>query len=288
MVLPTRFELVCPEECKCEREGLVVYCSDSQLNNIPSNFPTHVRQLQLNSNNINCIEKCNFDSRGLVELEMFRADFCKLKKIELGAFNGLTNMMLLSMMGNEISDIIMGTFEKMSRLKMLVLDNNIIEFLESDVFNGLVDIKFISLHGNKLQDLHPDTFLGLSNLQSLQIPNESSVIISIILKKLAISGCNASSVSVQAFTNISALKLLDLSCNNLTSVDINILKVLPNQSAIYLYGNSLNCNCQLQEVWRWCQDHNIQTAYQETAPECDTPSEVEGMWWGVLEKRQCL
>jgi hypothetical protein len=24
------------------------------------------------------------------------------------------------------------------------------------------------------------------------------------------------------------------------------------------------------------------------APECDTPSEVEGIWWGVLEKGQCL
>jgi hypothetical protein len=26
----------------------------------------------------------------------------------------------------------------------------------------------------------------------------------------------------------------------------------------------------------------------ERAPKCDTPSEVEGLWWGVLEKGQCL
>jgi len=41
-------------------------------------------------------------------------------------------------------------------------------------------------------------------------------------------------------------------------------------------------------VWRWCQDHNIQTAYKKIAPECDTPSEVEGIWWWVLEKGRCL
>jgi hypothetical protein len=136
----------------------------------PSNLPTHVQQLQLNSNNINYIENGTFVSTGLVELEMFRADFCKLRKIELGAFNGHTNLMLMSIADNEISEIILGTFEKLSRLEILNLSNNIIEYLESNVFNGLVNIKFIGLRGNKLQDLHPDTFLGLPNLQSLQIP----------------------------------------------------------------------------------------------------------------------
>jgi hypothetical protein len=79
--------------------------------------------------------------------------------------------------------------------------------------------------------------------------------------------------------------VLDLSYNKLRSADINILKTFPQLSALYLYGNPLQCEGQLQEVWRWCQDHNIQTAYRETAPECDTP---KGMWWGVLEKSQCL
>jgi len=71
-------------------------------------------------------------------------------------------------------------------------------------------------------------------------------------------------------------------------VDVNILKTLPKLSELYLYDNRLQCDCQLQEVWRWCQDHNIQTADKEIAPECDTPRELKGIWWGVLEKVQCL
>ena len=82
--------------------------------------------------------------------------------------------------------------------------------------------------------------------------------------------------------------MLDLSLNNLRSVDIKVLKVLPSLSALYLQGNPLQCDCQLQEVWRWCQDRNIQTAYKKYAPECDTPSEVKGIWWGVLQKGQFL
>jgi Leucine-rich repeat (LRR) protein len=176
----------------------------------------------------------------------------------------------------------------MIRLEMLGLDHNIIEHLESDVFNGLVNLNVIILQGNKLQYLHPDTFLGLSVFQGLQMPTDPSLANSIILKHLAISVCNVRSVSVKTFANVSALIVLDLSYNNLKSVDINILKVLPNLSAMDLYDNPLQCDCQLQEVWRWCKDNNIKTANKEFAPECDTPSEVKGMWWGVLEKGQCL
>jgi len=97
-----------------------------------------------------------------------------------------------------------------------------------------------------------------------------------------------SSLSVETFTNISALERFDLSYNKLRTVDLNVLRALPKLSTLYLYGNRLQCDCQLQEVWRWCEDRNIQTVYRWQVPECDTPSEVKGMWWGVLEKGQCL
>jgi hypothetical protein len=41
-------------------------------------------------------------------------------------------------------------------------------------------------------------------------------------------------------------------------------------------------------VWQWCDDHNIKTALWGTVPVCDTPKEVKTLWWGVLEKAQCL
>jgi len=59
-------------------------------------------------------------------------------------------------------------------------------------------------------------------------------------------------------------------------------------SAVYLESNPLQRDCQLQEMWRWCQDHNIQTVYEGRAPECDTQSEVQGKCWVMLEKVLCL
>ena len=441
MILPSRVALLCPEGCRCEKEGYYVNCSDAGLNRFPSILSRHARELVLDGNRLTCFENDIFISKGLVDLRILKADYCKIRRIELCSFNGLTKLTHLSMKDNEISEIIPGTFETISRLVYLDLGINIVEHLETDVFNGLVKVKYIDLVGNKLQYLHPDTFVRLPNLQSLflsnnpglQIPIGRHFINSHSLTQLCISGCNVRSVSVETFANVSALERLDLSYNNLRSIDMNILKVLPELSVLnlrrnwiseiipgtfekfsrleylhldhnmiehlesgvlywlvelkaihlegnrlqylhpdtflglpnlqrlylsktsglqiptdrhfinshslkyldisrcnvssvsfetfanvsalerldlsynnlrsveiniskslpklstlYLYGNPLQCDCQLQEMWRLCQDHNIQTAYKETAPECDTPSEVEGMWWGVLEKGHCL
>jgi hypothetical protein len=276
--------------------GLKVNCSDSGLNRIPTILPTHVRIIVLDSNNITLFEKDTFVSRGLVDVEMLQAGFCKIKTIEVGAFNGLTLLTYLSLESNDISEIIPGTFEIFRSLEYLHLQYNKIEHLESDIFRGLFKLKYMDLEENKLQYLHPDTFLGLKNLQSLflsknfglEIPTDRHFINSHSLKHLGISGCNISSVSLQTFANVNALEFLDLSYNNLSSVDINIMKVLPELSEMYLDHNPLHCDCQLQEVWRWSQDHNIQTVYKGMTPECDTPEEVKWIWWGVLEKGQCL
>ena len=67
---------------------------------------------------------------------------------------------------------------------------------------------------------------------------------------------------------------LDQSENNLTTVDINILSALTKLSTLYLYGNPLHCDCQLKEVWRWCEDYDKRKSSEGMAAECDTPSEV--------------
>jgi hypothetical protein len=243
------------------------------------------------------LENDSFISRGLTNLEQIRAGNCEIERIELRSFNGLTNMIFLSLGQNKICEIIPGTFQKMSRLEYLVLQENMIEHLAADVFSGLVKLKRIYLDANKLQYLDPEMFLKLPNLQylylsdnpSLTIQTDSHFINSHSLTHLDISFCNVSSVSTQTFAKVTALECLDLSENNLRNVDINILKAFPKLSTMNLDLNPLQCDCQLQEVWRWCQDHNIETeSLRESVPECETPSEVQFMWWGVLEKSQCL
>jgi Leucine-rich repeat (LRR) protein len=57
--------------------------------------------------------------RRLVELEILKAGFSKVRNIELGALNGVTNLTYLSMEGNEVREIIPGTIEMISCLEYL-------------------------------------------------------------------------------------------------------------------------------------------------------------------------
>jgi len=213
-----------------------------------------------------------------------------------GTFKNLNNLEILCLSYNAIKLLDSNAFCGLGNVKVKDLSLNEIKHLESALFSALVNLKAIILLGNQIQYLQSDMFLGLPNLQyislfsnpDLQIPTDRNFINSRSLSHLDTSFCNIRSLSVETFSNVSALQRLHLGSNYLKTVDINILRALPELSELYLYNNPLQCDCQLQEVWKWCEDRNIRTGYESWVPECDTPSEVKGMWWGLLEKGQCL
>ena len=296
VIVPAKVDILFPAECRFQTGRYRVLCDDRTLTTVPLIRFTGVRELQLSGNTIKTFERDCFVSRGLTELESLHVYGCKLRKIEVGAFNWLKNLKEIIISGNDISVIKRGTFKNLRNMKHLKLNYNNIEHLDRDVFSGLVNLKYIDLSNNLLQYLHPDTFLGLPNIQSvslrfnsyLHILTSRNLINSPSLSYLDIAGLTLSSLSVEMFANVSALNVLDMSHNYLKTVDVYILTTLPKLSELYLIRNRLHCDCQLQKVWQWCQAHNIQTAYENVAPECVTPSEVKGMWWGVLEKGVCL
>jgi len=295
VIVPFSVVKFCPEECWCDIGGYFVDCSNKSLHNIPSIYLTHVQELVFKDNNITSLKKDSFISKGLTELRVVVLDRCGLTTIDLGAFNGLTMLTVLSMRENWIGEITRRTFESIIGLEFLVLEYNKIEHLDVDVFWGLTNLQHIYLEGNALLNLDPDLFVGLPKLKllglgsnmGLQIPTDRHFITSHSLKILDIHGCNASSVSGETFANVSALEALDLNYNSLRSIEINMLRSLSHLSALPLYGNPLQCDCQLKEVWRWCQDHNIRTDFGEGYPVCYIPNEEKYIGWWVLDEIQC-
>ena len=151
-----RVAVLCPEECRCDTDGYYVRCDDSSFTNLPLINFTDVQVFWLYENNITLLQKDSFVS--LTELKILRVDWCRLRAIELGAFNGLY------INGSEISEIIPGTFENLSNLQHLDLSNSRLEHLDSGVFRGLVNIFRIDITRSTLQYLHPDTFLELPKI----------------------------------------------------------------------------------------------------------------------------
>jgi len=226
MILPAKWATECPEECRCDTHSYPAYmvnCSGSSLNSIPSMVPKHLHILVFDGNKITYFENDNFVSIGLVELLVIQADFSKIRKLELGAFKGLTNLTNLSIQGNEISEIIARTSQNCSHMKDIDLRNMRIEQLERDIFCGLLKLEYINMEGNNLRYIHPVVFSGLPILESLhlskicgfQTRTDRHFINSHSLTSLFASYCNVSSVSVETFAKVSALEWLHLSYNNL-------------------------------------------------------------------------
>jgi hypothetical protein len=92
VIPPRRWAVPCPEECLCFESGYNVDCAGSGLNSIPPILPKNVGTLKLDDNNVTIFVNDSFVSRGLVSQVILSADFCKIRRIELGAFNGLTNL----------------------------------------------------------------------------------------------------------------------------------------------------------------------------------------------------
>ena len=291
VILPARVAKLCPEKCRCDPGGYNVKCDGTSLNRVPLIHLTSVRDIDLKENNITFLERDSFVL--LTEMQNLHLWRCGLRTIKMGAFKGLTKLTRLSIGGNEISEIKPGTFENVMSLEILYLDDNRIEHVNRDTFSGLFKVKYVSLSKNKLKYLHPDTFLRLPKLQELhltnnpglKVPTDRNFIKSHSLLHLDISLCNISSVSVETFANVSALEWLDLSNNNLKTLNITILTTLPKLSTLYLFFNPLHCDCQLQEVWRLCKDRNM---WPGNHVRCNIPSEVNGIVWAVLDKGQCL
>jgi hypothetical protein len=295
LILATTASYQCPEECWCDAAGFTVSCFSIAVNTTPATFPKYVRILILLSYNLKFLRKDKFLHSKLTQLDYLAIQSCGIESVETGAFNGLKMLIELSLNYNKISEIERGTFENLTTLERLYLERNRITNLEPDTFLGLRNLRIIELDYNNIEYLHPDMFINAYHLESLtlsenplQIPTDKHFISSPSLRHLDLSHCNISSISVETFSKVRDLNKLNLYFNDLKNLDVNILKNLPQLSEFLIYLNPLSCDCQLQQVWRWCQNHSITTGDRYKGPECDSPSEVHGMWWGTLQYSQCF
>eukprot|EP00960_Hanusia_phi_P003938 115833-Hanusia_phi.AAC.1 len=94
-----------------------------------------------------------------------------IKNITSGTFDGLSNLTLLYLSGNELAALPAGVFEGLSSLQELYLSNNDLTTLPAGVFDGLSSLQELWLDNNELTTLPAGVFDGLSSLYWLYLEN---------------------------------------------------------------------------------------------------------------------
>ena len=89
--------------------------------------------------------------------------------LKSGDFDGITNLTLLNLSGNELSSLSAGIFDKLTNLKTLSLFKNQLSSLPTGIFDKLTNLKTLNLSGNQLSSLPSGLFDKLTNLTTLNL-----------------------------------------------------------------------------------------------------------------------
>ena len=88
-------------------------------------------------------------------------------------FSGLSNLQVLELSGNQLSDLPAEVFHALTNLQTLYLHGNKLSELPAEVwanwFAGLGNLQTLNLQSNRLRELPAKTFKALSSLKKLDL-----------------------------------------------------------------------------------------------------------------------
>ncbi|XP_060726627.1 toll-like receptor 21 [Tachysurus vachellii] len=138
-------------------------------------------------------------------------------------------------------------FRGLTSLKSLYLSNNHISFLSTDTFDDLTNLKFLTLDDScvGITQLKPGVFKNLRKLEILMVEN-----------------MGIDSFSKEVFGNLTGLKVLHLNHNAMQTLDVDLLKNLTNLQYLDVRNTPLSCNCPNSELQNWAKtNQRVQLIY---------------------------
>lgn len=159
---------------------------------------------------------------------------------------------------NRIKAVNRDDLENVTRLKILLLNNNEIETIDDFALVNLRQLHTLHLNRNKLQKLTENTLAGAENLQNLFLNNNS-----------------ITHVDVQAFKHsTTTLKRLYLNHNGLRTIPYESLSNLKNLERLRLDSNALMCDCSLVGLAHFLHDR---PTLEPNPADCMYPDDMKGV-----------
>jgi Leucine-rich repeat (LRR) protein len=262
--------------------------------------------LRLQRNYLNVLDNMLF--RTLKHLRYLRLNNNKIEELVFGTFSGLESLVILNIKGNYLRHLQyyyvgnitanesqpLGIFAALSKLVYLYVSDNLLEELKSVVLKDLVSLKFLDLSQNRLRNLHEETFmynirlidLHLSNNPGLIVPRNAPLFNVKSLERLHLSGCRITCLHERSFEHLPNLQDIRLDTNLLKTLKVDSLIGLTHLSHISLYGNPLECDCELKKTWQWCHNNNVSLIRK--TPFCVQNINMARQSWDFLESLTCL
>ncbi|XP_002119226.2 leucine-rich repeat transmembrane protein FLRT2 [Ciona intestinalis] len=263
-----------------------LYIYSNKITSFPANLPSSLVYVSLRQNNIKFIGKTAL--RGLSNLRELHLDSnnITIEGLSEDAFspavnlqeliftqNSLTHvpsglprsLISLRVANNRISDVTAASLSSLSKLIVLDFSNNELNdaSFEDGSLKQLENLRTIDLSDNHITNI-PTQLPG--NITNLILSRNK---IQYIFAAKSEPGEIPIRGDLQSFPR---LKKLDLSSNQLHSVEKGAFTNLPSAISVELHGNPWRCDCNLQYLKRWMTYTTSVVRSSEGNTRCATPA----------------
>lgn len=163
--------LNCSINCKCKWMSgkKSATCTALGLTTLPANLSTEIQVLTLNDNNIQTLNREEFTTLGLVNLQRIYLKNSSIKYLHKETFKNLKILVELDLSENQIEQLDKQTFAGNDRLRIIYLYSNPIKQLIADQFPVLPYLRTIDLHNCQLTSIDETAFSNIDLLEYLNL-----------------------------------------------------------------------------------------------------------------------
>lgn len=148
-------------------------CSALNLTQIPANLSTEIQVLMLNENNLQTLNREEFTTLGLINLQKVYLKKSNIKYLHRETFKNLKILIELDLSENLIEQLDKQTFSGNDRLRILYLYSNPIKILIADQFPVLTYLRTIDLHSCAIASIDETSFSNVDSLEYLNLKHNA-------------------------------------------------------------------------------------------------------------------
>lgn len=188
-----------------------------------SSFLDDVREVIVNKPAMTNITEDFFDKLDKQLIQTVAISNAHIPTLNKHSFNGLTQLFVLNLTGNNIANVSDKTFHLNNKLTLLNLMDNKIEELKQNTFSTLINLEYINLSMNRLKHLPKHIFEHNINLVTLVMRRNKLTEIPDVrfmqkLSSLDLSSNRIEVLSPHVFKNNYNLKYVDLHRNRIKNL----------------------------------------------------------------------
>ena len=203
-------------------------------------------QLELMSVGLNGTEKPKY-FLNISNLEYLSLSGNNLGDIPIDQLHNLSKLVHLDMANNGINTIQDTSFPSLDKLEVIDIGENGIESLDHLSFSNIPNIKILQAYGNLMTNFDSTLVLKLKNLETIDLHNNAIANLnpsfcgnSTSLKSVQLGNNKLdSSIIAQSFANCSSIENLDISGNNMRSIDSKTFQGMSRLHTLSLAETSL-------------------------------------------------